>query len=357
MDFGEADRILTLYSRQHGKLRVIAKGARRPLSRLGPHLEYFCPSRLMLARGARARRGHRGGNGGRAPRHPGESRCVRARFAHGRDPGTTDEDRQENAAVFDLLASSLHLLAEGADHFHITRHYELALLTLLGYRPELYRCVECREKLLRRPTTRSLPSGGFLCELCRGRLPAVHLVSVDAQKYLRLLDRSGLSAVMRIDPGSALRDEMEAFFGSYLRRSRKRTLTACASARIERARLDPNLRDCRSSAPGSLISSATIASLVARQILPDQQVRAEMRGAAQGLLAPPAVDLGVVTAQQDWRNFESAKDTGPGVVRMLHAAFLMRFSRRLEAASITPGRSRATASMTTMAGSSPPVST
>ena len=51
MDFGEADRIVTLYSRDHGKLRAIAKGARRPLSRLGPHLEYFTLAHLMLARG------------------------------------------------------------------------------------------------------------------------------------------------------------------------------------------------------------------------------------------------------------------------------------------------------------------
>ncbi|MCA9879389.1 MAG: DNA repair protein RecO, partial [Thermomicrobiales bacterium] len=51
VDFGEADRLLTVYSRQHGKLRVVAKGARRPLSRLGPHLEYFCRTQLMLARG------------------------------------------------------------------------------------------------------------------------------------------------------------------------------------------------------------------------------------------------------------------------------------------------------------------
>src|SRR5512132_2963742 len=51
MDLGEADRILTLYSREHGKLRAIAKGARRPLSRLGPHLEYFTHAHLMLARG------------------------------------------------------------------------------------------------------------------------------------------------------------------------------------------------------------------------------------------------------------------------------------------------------------------
>ena len=51
MDYGEADRILTLYTPHRGKLRVIAKGVRRPLSRLGPHLEYFTRCRLMLARG------------------------------------------------------------------------------------------------------------------------------------------------------------------------------------------------------------------------------------------------------------------------------------------------------------------
>ena len=37
------------------------------------------------------------------------------------------EDRQENDAVFDLLASSLRLLADGVDAFHVTRHYEMAL--------------------------------------------------------------------------------------------------------------------------------------------------------------------------------------------------------------------------------------
>ena len=51
VDFGEADRVITVYSRQHGKLRLVAKGARRPLSRLGPHLEYFWRSQLMLVKG------------------------------------------------------------------------------------------------------------------------------------------------------------------------------------------------------------------------------------------------------------------------------------------------------------------
>ncbi|HXG40610.1 MAG TPA: DNA repair protein RecO, partial [Candidatus Limnocylindrales bacterium] len=49
--YGEADRILTLITPEHGKLKAIAKGVRRPTSRLGGSLEPFAELRLALARG------------------------------------------------------------------------------------------------------------------------------------------------------------------------------------------------------------------------------------------------------------------------------------------------------------------
>lgn len=217
MDFGEADRILTIFSRQHGKLRVIAKGARRPLSRLGPHLEYFCVTKLMLARGREL--DVVTGAETIDPHIPiRESLDALGHASHMVEIlGRLTEDRQENRAVFDLLASSLQLLDAGANCFHTTRHYEFALLTLLGFRPELYRCIECQEEL--RPGDHAFVAqqGGFLCELCQGRVPAVYLVSIDAQKYLRLLDRSGLSAVLQLELSPALREEVEALLGQYLR--------------------------------------------------------------------------------------------------------------------------------------------
>ena len=48
---GEADRIVTLFTREYGKLRAAAKGIRRPASRLGGRLEPFTHARLLLARG------------------------------------------------------------------------------------------------------------------------------------------------------------------------------------------------------------------------------------------------------------------------------------------------------------------
>ena len=50
-DFGEADRILTIFTPAHGKVRAIAKGVRRTTSRKAGHLELFTRTQLLLATG------------------------------------------------------------------------------------------------------------------------------------------------------------------------------------------------------------------------------------------------------------------------------------------------------------------
>jgi DNA repair protein RecO (recombination protein O) len=134
------------------------------------------------------------------------------------------QDRQANWAVFDLLSRSLRLLADGVDPFHVTRHYELALLALLGYRPELYRCVECRSELEPAAHHFAAGLGGFLCPFCRGRETGTRVVGVDAQKYLRLLDRGGLAATARLRIGDDLRAELEGLVTAYLRHVAERDL-------------------------------------------------------------------------------------------------------------------------------------
>ncbi len=52
LDWGEADRLLTLFTREAGKLRAVAKGARKVRSRKAGHLEPF--TRVSAAAGARA---------------------------------------------------------------------------------------------------------------------------------------------------------------------------------------------------------------------------------------------------------------------------------------------------------------
>ena len=49
-DMGEADRLLTLYTPVWGKLRVVAKGVRKPASRKAGHVELFMHSSLLIAK-------------------------------------------------------------------------------------------------------------------------------------------------------------------------------------------------------------------------------------------------------------------------------------------------------------------
>src|SRR5215813_10243157 len=50
-DLGEADRIVTLFTPYKGKIRAVAKGTRRPISKKAGHLELLCYSRLYIAQG------------------------------------------------------------------------------------------------------------------------------------------------------------------------------------------------------------------------------------------------------------------------------------------------------------------
>ena len=51
IDYGEADRILTLLTPEHGKLRVMAKGVRRPKSKLAGGIELFSVSKISYIKG------------------------------------------------------------------------------------------------------------------------------------------------------------------------------------------------------------------------------------------------------------------------------------------------------------------
>jgi DNA repair protein RecO (recombination protein O) len=234
-DVGETNRILTVYTPHRGKLAVIAKGVRKPLSRLGPHLEYFTRCHLMLARGrdldvvtgAETVNPHLG------------LRSDLDAYGHAsylaEMLNRLTQDRQENEAAYQLLSNSLSLLSDGVNPFAVTRHYELALLALLGYRPELYRCMACELEVLAEPNTLSGRLGGMICPRCRRADIGGRTLSVNAQKYLRTLDRHGLTAAVRLPLDADLRTELETAMADYVRHFTERDL---ASLRIWRALRD-----------------------------------------------------------------------------------------------------------------------
>jgi DNA repair protein RecO (recombination protein O) len=216
-DLGEADRILVLYTLQRGKLRVKARGVRRPRSRLAGHLELFARTQLVLAQGheldvvaqAMLLDPHRG-------LRESELRVAYAGYcAELLDALTSEADPQ--SAIFHLLAETLAAIAQSADPFFIVRHYELRLLTLLGFRPELYRCLACDRELSPRTHAFVPALGGVVCADCAARYPAALTAPVPAVKALRLLlDPRQWTTLIERRTSERLRQDVEAIAHAYV---------------------------------------------------------------------------------------------------------------------------------------------
>jgi len=231
LDLGETDRILTLFTPANGKYRVIAKGIRRPQSRKAPHLELFSRSHVMLAKG-------RDLDVVTAAESIEPHWQLRTDLdAFGQASYLVEllnqfsEDRQENGRAYDLLCRSLTFLAEGIDPYAVSRFYELALMTAVGFRPQLYQCVNCERDITAEPNALSPRFGGMLCPACRSGDLAAPVLSVNAQKYIRLLDRSGLSGALRLTLDEATAADVERALTAYVRHFAERESRSLAVIR------------------------------------------------------------------------------------------------------------------------------
>lgn len=215
-DFGEADRLLVLFTPDYGKLRVLAKGVRKVPSRKAGHVEPFMRSQFLLARGrdldivtqVETLDTYQGVRG-ELERTTFAYYLVELVDAFGEEGG-------ENQALYHLLAESLGRLAAGDDPAMLARFFELRLLTYVGYRPELQSCVGCGAK--HEPATVFFcpADGGVRCFRCGQGVPGALPLSLAAFKVLRFLQSQeyAAAAALRLRPDTAR--EVEATMRSYL---------------------------------------------------------------------------------------------------------------------------------------------
>ncbi len=215
-DFSEADRLLTLYSREKGKVRAIAKGARKPQSRKTGHVELFMRTRFLLATGrdldiitqaelVEAYEGLR-------------TSLVRTTYAAYAiellDRFTAEEDK--NLALYDLLANTLARLEKASDLLLAARYYELRLLALSGYQPQLFTCVGCDKPIEEEDQFFSAELGGLLCPGCIERDRRARPISAGAVKVLRYLQSRDWGTVRALRLRRPVQAELEGVMHFYL---------------------------------------------------------------------------------------------------------------------------------------------
>jgi DNA repair protein RecO (recombination protein O) len=224
-DYGEADRILTLLTPGSGKLKAIAKGIRRPTSRVGGSLEPFAELRLALAHGRTF------------------DVVTQVEVIHPwlrlRDDlvsfGTasymaemadrTQEERHAGEAVYVLLKRGYEILDAGMAAGRVARWFEMHLADELGIRPEIDRCVECGRLLEADERYRWVPPlGGVLCERCPGPPQGIAGLSLDGLKLLKAYQRMDVEALaalrVRVEVEAEV-ERMRAFLSYTLDRSPK----------------------------------------------------------------------------------------------------------------------------------------
>lgn len=211
-DAYEADRYYSVLTQEHGKLELRARGARKIQAKLAAHLEPFALCDLMVVRG---RYGDLVAGVERLEAYPSirldaDKMSLALQTLHLVDIGT--KPRQEDMVLFGEVHQWMRFL-NGAPNISsersafISAGFMLKLLSTLGYRPELGRCVHCQKGIAPMSYMWHGLKGGVVCRDCTLRDPeqwfAARHIADDTLKLVRYAMKEDFESLLQLRlPGS-----------------------------------------------------------------------------------------------------------------------------------------------------------
>lgn len=218
-DYAEWDRIVSVYTRDYGKLTGIAKGAKRSRKRFGSALEPFTHNELFFV-------------------EKETQGLVRFEKCHilnlftdiARDlrkviygsyflelVNTLTPEKEKNAEIFSLLLFFINLLQAEGFREDLMRIFELRLFSLLGYQPEFLSCVSCGHEFRVEEDYRfSVRRGGIVCSKCRGKYPDLLPLSNGTIRIFQQAQNLALLKINRIFFSPSEHAEGKLIFGKFL---------------------------------------------------------------------------------------------------------------------------------------------
>jgi len=212
----EADRILTIYTPTLGKIDAKARGVRRTTSRMSGHLQPLTRCMLQLAQGHSMDVVTGCETLESFPAlHEDLERLSRAMYAAELIDRFMPE-RAQSYPTYRLLLDTLRRLAEAESPDMVMRFAEMKLLDQSGFRPELEVCVGCGGQLAAEQNFFAPQSGGAVCRACATDVAGPRMMSLNALKVLRLLQRGSYTEVARLKVTEELAVETERHLRSYI---------------------------------------------------------------------------------------------------------------------------------------------
>ncbi|OQB06037.1 MAG: DNA repair protein RecO [bacterium ADurb.Bin212] len=222
LNFNEADKILTIFTDNLGKIKAIAKGVRKIPSRMAGSLEPYNLIQLEL--------------------HEGKSfyivtgvELISSYNCNGMLSGSTKavyaseiidkmfEDEEKNINAFELFVSALSQLHRTKNNLPL-RLFELQILSQAGFQPDLYLCSSCKNSLKSGENYISNISGHLLCARCGEHFGAATKIEDGVIKLLRLLQKNGVGVCDKIKCDISHIKEVEGILEKYLQNALEKEL-------------------------------------------------------------------------------------------------------------------------------------
>ena len=214
---GETSKILSLYTKNFGKISVIAKGARSIKSKYLGALETLNYISIIIYRKEQ-----------RSLQYLREADIIHSfpdihaqlgKMALAAIPceliDKTEEDDHCNTAVFNLLIEFLNTLEKSQKgQKNILRNFYLTFLSISGFEPKLNSCSICSEQTHQGPIFINMENGNYCCENCSSQREFA--LSFKALEFLRWLQKNAVSRSDKIKVTSAIGKEMDLFLSNYL---------------------------------------------------------------------------------------------------------------------------------------------
>ncbi len=232
----ESHKIITFYTPDFGKVKVVAYGVKSPKSKLSGSLELLNHGMLLFNyrenRDLQSLTGFdliEGYDGIRADFTRITYGCYLAELV---DAIASEGDA--NPEIFELLRRTYYFLADTDDVPLLVRVFEIKFLDLGGYAPQLSQCANCGSIVTPAPHQNSqhptsvilfsIRHGGLLCEKCQHRDTSAFAIAPGSCELLKTLRKSDYNKLNRIRASERNHRELKLVLGSFIQYHTERNL-------------------------------------------------------------------------------------------------------------------------------------
>lgn len=212
-DYGETNKIITLYTRELGKVGVMARGAKKPNSRLTSITQLFTYGTFLFQKSSGLGSLQQGEtiHSLRSIREDIFQTAYASYIAELLDKST--ENHERNPFLFELLLQTFTYLDEEVDPDILLHIFEMKILPVLGLRPQLDCCTNCGQK--DGTFHFSIREGGFLCHRCFEIDPYRLQIAPTTVKLLRLFFYFDLNRLGNISVKQETKNELKLVIDAY----------------------------------------------------------------------------------------------------------------------------------------------